>query len=261
MKAKTLVAMAALALLIGVPARGAEVISSNVVGYNKVTLTPGWNMLGSQFLNVGGMVQDVQDLTAKASLAGIDATTYEFHTELYVWNGGGYETYGWSDDDDGTDIDWDESNSKWLDLKQENIVSFPVANGTGFWVKTDAAGEIMFAGEVCSSNSVTQRTSVGFNMLSNPYPMALDVQKIQTVDLPGIDESSYEFHTELYVWNGGGYQTYGWSDADDGTDIDWEESNSKWLDLKQENIVDVTIPVGGGFWVKSDQSGTVTISK
>ena len=98
-------------------------------------------------------------------------------------------------------------------------------------------------------------------MIANPFPEAIHIQNIQSSDLPGIDPTTYDFHTEIRIWNGGGYDTYGWSDADDGTDINWEESNSKWLDQKQENIVDVTIGIGEGFWIKTDAPGKITFTK
>ena len=121
-------------------------VSSNIVGYQKLTLSAGYTIVGSQFLNVGGTTKDIQELVANGenTLPGIDEQTYEFHANLRVWDGVGYDTYGWSDADDGDSIDWSESNSKWLDQKQENIVNVTIGIGKGFWIYTDRDATITF---------------------------------------------------------------------------------------------------------------------
>ena len=49
---KKIYALAALAA-VALPAWAAEVYSSNIVGYQKVTLQPGFNLIGAGFVQVG----------------------------------------------------------------------------------------------------------------------------------------------------------------------------------------------------------------
>ena len=44
---------------VALPAWAAEVYSSNIVGYQKLSLVPGYNMVAVQFANVGGGAQDL----------------------------------------------------------------------------------------------------------------------------------------------------------------------------------------------------------
>ena len=68
---KTLTLLAILAA-IG-PAWGADVVSSNIVGYEKVSLTKGYSMIGVQFVQVGGGSQDLSSVAVlDDSMAGFD---------------------------------------------------------------------------------------------------------------------------------------------------------------------------------------------
>ena len=256
-----------LAITLLAPAWAAEVVSSNIVGYNKVTLQKGLNLVGSQFLNIGAGVQDIQDISAANTLPGISDAGV-FQTTLRVWTGNGYTTYGWSDADDGdVEVDgetWPESNSKWLNYGMSEIVERDMPTGEGFWIKTDEAATITFAGEVPEGDSQEVEVVSGLNLISNPFPAMLNIQKIQSDDLAGISDAG-AFQSTIRVWTGNGYTTYGWSDADDGdVEVDgetWPESNSKWLNYGMSEIVDVNIPIGAGFWLQTNGKATLTISK
>ena len=81
------------------PAWGAEVVSSNIVGYEKVTLSAGLNLIGSQFVVVGGGTATMNELTtAMDGQSGYDDDSYDPTTELRIWTGSGYAQYGWSGD-------------------------------------------------------------------------------------------------------------------------------------------------------------------
>ena len=63
----------------------------------------------------------------------------------------------------------------------------------------------------------------------------------------------------MRVWNGTGYSTYGWLDADDGTENEMPEWNSKWLLGDMSDLANVTIAAGQGFWIISPKAtGSVT---
>ena len=84
----------------------------------------------------------------------------------------------------------------------------------------------------------------------------------------GFDDESYEPTTELRLWNGRGYDKYGWSGnlltespnfaSDLG--VDDNSLDNKWLDDDYAAATD-TLDVGAGFWIKAPNAGTVTFSK
>lgn len=126
------------------PAGAAEVVSSNIVGYQKVALDPGYNMIGMQFVEVGsGDAKALADAaTLDSSMAGFDDEgTYA--TELKVWKNGNYTTFGWSGSSPSEYMEEPSLDNKWLDLnleETEDTVDF----GHGVWIKAAEAGTITF---------------------------------------------------------------------------------------------------------------------
>ena len=68
------------------PAWGAEVVSSNIVGYNKITLAPGYNLLGIQFSQIGGASLDLSDAVILDETYGGYDSNYDFKSTLRVWD-------------------------------------------------------------------------------------------------------------------------------------------------------------------------------
>ena len=118
---KKLLAIALAATL--APAWGADVISSNVVGYNKVTLTQGYNMLAPMFTYVNGGDKAIPDIFVED-----DFVSGESDSEadcIYLWENGGYtRTYFFSSD---ADDKW-SSGDDGFDETDDTIPP-----GLGFW--------------------------------------------------------------------------------------------------------------------------------
>ena len=248
---KKLIAIALAAML--APAWGAEVVSSNIVGYQKLDLRNGFTIVGSQFLNVGADTKDIQELVASdTDMVGLDANL-NFQTELRVWSGTGYDIYGW--DSEG-DPEVAGSDHKWVNGDLQ-VMAFDIPVGEAVWIKSPAAASITLSGEVPEGTTQSQEIKVGFNLIANPFPVATSVQDIQLSDeIPGLDEN-LNFQTELRVWSGTGYDIYGW---DSEGDPEVAGSDHKWVNGDLQ-VVDVTIPMGQGFWIKSTTAGTVTFKK
>ena len=246
-----------------VPAWGAEVVSSNIVGYEKVILNVGYNMVGVQFRQVGGGNLDLSTAgVLEDSFAGFDDEG-AFANELQVWNGvNGYTVYGWSGTS-GTDVLEDPTlDNQWVDLDLAAITEEAKA-GSGFWIKAATAGDITISGEVPTDATTSQDLTSGFNVVANPYPGAVPVSKFGTLDatFEGFDEEG-TFATELQVWNGvNGYTVYGWSGTS-GTDVLEDPSvDGKWVDLDLAVPDDtVTIPFGTAVWIKTPHAGTITFT-
>lgn len=280
---KTLTLLAILAA-IG-PAWGADVVSSNIVGYNKVTLNEGLNLLSAQFVPVGAdgslSLEDITSLTGEASFD----EDFAAQTTLRFFTGSGYEYYGWSgnlttENPDLAEALADEQelddasvlNNKWLDSSYE-IASDPVDIGSGFWLyaKT-ASGVFTVSGEVPGDDPVTANLVAGLNLVSYPWPMACDLSKITVSGQPSYDED-FSPQTTIRVFTGSGYEYYGWSGNLTAENPDLAEAlaeeqeladasvlNNKWLDSSYE-IVKTPIEIGKGFWIYAANAGKVTYEK
>lgn len=258
------------------PAWGAEVVSSNIVGYNKVTLSAGLNLLASQFVLVGGEQPTINDaVVVMSGQSGYDDESFDPTTELRVWTGGGYDTFGWTGNllTDSPNmasemgVNDDSLNNKWLTDSYEEAEE-PLNTSLGYWLKAGSAGTVTFSGEVPSSDTVTVQVSAGLNLVSYPWPMDVDLKNIQMNGQSGYDDESFDPTTELRVWTGGGYDTYGWTgnllvDSPNMASEMGVSDNSLdnlWLNDAYE-VPDEPLPIGKGFWIKAEKAGSVTFKK
>ena len=125
------------------PAQAADVVSSNIVGYNKIQLSSGYNLIGTQFVQIGQQAKDIQQLAESTTLPGLDDES-AFQTTLRLWNGRGYDTFGWLDADDGTANEVPAWNSKWLLYDMSDLAATNIKVGEGFWIVTTAASSVTF---------------------------------------------------------------------------------------------------------------------
>ena len=212
---KTALLAVALATCLGyVPAQAAEVVSSNIVGYQKVNLSAGLNMIGVQFTDVGSTDAAVTSFAAlDSTMAGFDADL-NFANTMMVWNGNGYTTYGWA----GTSpsqmsSEYAEMDNTWLTLGLEPTDDTHPVYG-GFWVDAKTAGTITLSGEVLNEGTKTVSLAAGLNMLANPFPATVDISTFGVLDSTraGFD-ADLNFQTTMMVWNGNGYPTSAWAGA------------------------------------------------
>ena len=257
------------------PAWGAEVVSSNIVGYTKVGLQSGLNLIGSQFVLVGGSVAGMNDFVVAEGQDGFDDESFDAATTLKIWVGDGYIDYGWTGEFSKNNptlagelgIDDESYDNKWLNDDYE-VADENLQIGTGFWIKAGKEGTVLLSGEVPGDDPVTQNIVAGLNMVSYPWPMAVDLQKIQVSGQTGFDDESFDATTTIKVWAGDGYYDYGWTGnflTESPTlagelGVDDESYNNKWLNDDYE-IETEPLEIGKGFWIKASASGTVTFSK
>ena len=250
------------------PAFGAEVVSSNIVGYHKINLVKGFNMIAPQFVDVGAttLTRDISTIgVLDDSMAGYD-TDYAYATDLMMWDSSkqDYVYYGWAGTSPGDIDDMAELNNTWLDQLTEETTD-TVDVGQGFWVKAGTAGTMTISGEVPSENNIPAGGLVvnlvqGFNMVANPYPMAVPVSTFGQLDaaMSGYD-TDYVYATDLMMWDSSkqDYVYYGWAGTSPGDIDDMAELNNTWLDQLTEETSD-TIPAGACVWIKAEKAGTIT---
>jgi len=194
----------------------AQVYSQNIVGYSKQEISAGsFMILANQFFG---------ENEASVTIDEAFGASLPEDSELYVWNGSGYNNYAY--------WDW---NGGWSDASSlDPVGDVEIERGDALWVKNAGSSSeiVVFSGNVSLSNSTTNSLAVGFNMVANPYPTAVALDNLNIN--PQEDD-------ELYVWDGSGYNNYVY--------WDW---NGGWSDASTLDAVgDVEIPVGVGFWYKT----------
>ena len=294
MKSKQLVAMAALALLVALPARAAEVVSSNIVGYNKITLKSRLTMMAASFQNVGAANSTISlsQIVPGDSVTPIDWSDDDlpFGSSLLIWNGSSYigGTYYWTGEvprEIGAEMESDlgmpvgSYNNIWVDDQYEPVgdISFPA--GTAFWIQDDnrsatQLGSITVSGEVVPSTanrSVDADTRL--TMMGYTYPKEISTDQLIVSDLPGIDwnDDDLPFGSSLLKWNGSSYigGTLYWTGevpreigSEMETDLGLESGsyNNIWVNDQYEPD-SLSIGVGEAFWIQnSDTSQKATIT-
>ena len=239
-----------LAITLLAPAWGAEVVSSNIVGYNKITLQVGYNLLGNNWNLVGGQDGFVTDVLDASGLSGLDSQG-NFTSQIQLWEGDGYAIYGWAGDVGDAAYDF-----KWLDTGTLDPVNIPAPKGTAYWIKTGTSSEVVASGEVASEEKISTQVVAGYNLLANPFPETISIQQIQSEDLSGLD-SQGNFTSQLQLWEGDGYAIYGWAG-----DVGDAAYDYKWLDTGTlDPATDVNLDIGKGFWIKTGSTANIDFTK
>ena len=240
-------------------ASAADVASANVVGYTKIQLNEGYNLIGSQFLNVGGQIKDINDFIVDGSgLLGLDDEGM-YQTTMRVWDGSSYTYYGWLDSDDGTINEVPEWNNTWLKYDMSDVAIEDMDLGKGVWLITPNATSITVSGEVSSTNTYTMNVATGYNIIANPFPCEVSIQNIKC-NLDGLDDEGM-YQTTMRVWDGSSYTYYGWLDNDDGTINEVPEWDNSWLLYDMSDLAKEKLKVGQAVWFIAPTDGTVTFTK
>ena len=227
------------------PAWGADVVSSNIVGYNKMTLPAGLSIAGEGFTAIGGDEVSIQSIVAEN---GIDVWGGD---SIRIWNGTKYTNYYYFgvDADEGSE-GLSDGTSGWGDLNGDPVDGTIPAE-TGFWVQLQNPATITASGEVGTNNCVT--VNAGLSLICNPQPCDIDIQDI--VPKSGIDVWGGD---SIRIWNGTKYTNYYYFgvDADEGSE-GLSDGTSGWGDLNGDPVT-VTIPLGQGFWINTQGPATIT---
>ena len=168
---KIMLAVAAMAACAAMADDG--IASQNVVGYNTVTIYPGWNMFSVNFkdpANANGIaIQDLfpgEAMAAKGAAVGVGAATadsiqvYDSATATYA------DTYVLYYTTKGSNT---SRNYKWV--KSNAVSDARFTNGQTFWYKSLAseAYTATISGEVDLTSEQTVTINPGWNMLGSPF--------------------------------------------------------------------------------------------
>ena len=119
-------------------------VSSNIVGYAKVSTVTGLNLVGVQFQAIGGNgVSDLNATMAPSGLVGFDWDAGEGGDQLYVWDVANQyyaTTYTYAGDSVPAEITQDlgyDLSGKWMDGNMEPVVD-PIPINGAVWIESTA---------------------------------------------------------------------------------------------------------------------------
>ncbi len=223
------------------------------MGYQKISLNAGYNMIGAQFTKVGGAALDAaEDFIPGSNMSGVDTSTYQFTSYLMPWEGSGYgESIYWSGNT-GMGADYD---NKWL-TPGWTPATCPISESEGTWIWTPSATTVLVSGEVVTTN-VTVNLSAGYNMVCCPFPASMVLSAIVPAEsMSGVDTSTYQFTSYIMPWDGSGYgESIYWS-GNTGMGADYD---NKWLTPSWTPASKTFLP-GEGFWIYTPTACQVTFT-
>ena len=235
------------------PAWAAEVVSSNIVGYTKVNVVAGLNMLSGAFVAVGGENADMNDSVVSSDLGA--STVAQF------WDATGkaYSSlFYYPDPDDGIYEDDSYENNLgagWGD-GDAIVVEKEMNPGTGFWVQSPSAATVTLCGEV-STNAVEVSLVAGLNLVGNPFPGQIDISAITSSDLAASTVAQFwnataKSYTTVFYYPGPADGIYEDDSYENNLGAGWGDGDAI--------AIDFPIDAGSGFWIQSPSAATISIS-
>ncbi len=227
------------------PAQAADVVSSNIVGYEKITITPGLNMIGNQFLAVGGdSFQNINEMFKDSSgfIAGAGDDNAD---SILTWNGSSYDNIYYYDDFD----------NNWYNVEEQDPSETVMGAGSGFWFKHLGSEAITttLAGEVPTDATITVTLTPGLNFVANPYPMAICPNGAYFSVEGAVAGAGDDNADSILTWNGSSYDNIYY----------YDDFDNNWYNVEEQDPVSTAIfQPAMGFWYKHIGEGaTLTFGK
>ena len=243
------------------------------MGYNKVNLNKGYNMLGIQFTEVGGIAKSIGNVfTGNLPDMSADDEGYPvWNAKFLAWNGGGYDTYYWTGSVGGALFEDDAYNNVWVigDTGEGGIANAEMAIGDGIflWTSSENAA-VTQSGEVATNATKSVSLSAGYNLVCNPFPESVPINSISFSGLPDMaadDEGYPVWNAKFLAWNGGGYDTYYWTGSIGGSLFEDDSFNNVWVvgDTGEGGVATASVGVGDAFfiWLKTANETKINFVK
>lgn len=265
---KLMLVAALVAATVAFAANPQGVKSKNTVGYSKIRIVPGINLIGTAFLKVDNEMRP--DLQATFADAKGKATTGEYDGAadfIQVFDNAmkGYPNafyfYAASNPED-YDPDYD---FKWLSNKDDEPTDFVIPSANAFWYT--ARGEFEFELTTLGAvgrESVEVTLKPGLNCIVNPFPCDLPLNGdfvnwkdagCVTGEYDGAADFIQVFDQDMVGYPNAFYFYAASNPEDFDPDYDY-----KWLSNKDDEPTDYAVPAGGGFWFtyRGDKDITLT---
>ena len=246
------------------------------MGYSTQNVVAGqFYMVAAQFADVGAAtdVANFNNFFATTCTPGEygdgSDTTMDNAPQIQVLNADGlsYTKYFYIKDAYDSN-DNPVSGNCWADDNGYIITAGDVITlSKGFWFKAMAAGSVTCSGQVSATSEIENSpTANQFNIVANPYPVALGLNSVETANFTAGEygdgsDTTMDGAPQIQLLNADGlsYTKYFYiSDAYDSNDN--PVSGNCWADDNGYIVTGTQVPVGQSFWVKSASAGTFTFS-
>ncbi len=225
----------------------ADAVQSGIVGYNTVTLKPGWNMLAINYDATaddnGIALQDLFPGEANGLKGGTGTTSADY---LNVWENGDYTTYFlfYTTKGGNTSKNW-----KWVNGSGV-VTDVKFKSGKAFWYYSRNAADkaLNVSGAVPVQSSDTLAIAAGWNMIGNIFTSGLDLNAKGTDYWSGSGAKGGTGTTSadyLNVWENGDYTTYFLFYTTKGGNT---SKNWKWVNGSGVPATADQVGLGGGTW-------------
>ena len=248
---------------------GFSLESANIVGYNTVTLTEKWTILGVNFTGVDGNAMSINDAIpyAEGMVKGANVNTAD---QIQIQDGnGGYNTYYMSNGKNAKGGTVDGLEGKWAKAGTTTPSTDTVKNGTAFWYcrTTVAAGDpsltLTIAGAVSLLASSDKQISETWVHIANPYPAELALNDGIPFTTGMTKGANINDADQIQIQDGaGGYVTYYMSNGKNAKGGTVDGLEGKWAKAGTTTATTDSIPVGKGAWFcrKGSEAITLTIA-
>lgn len=162
--------LAAVVAAVGAVSGSAQVTSQNIVGYIRLNLTPGFNLIANQLGNGNNDINTV--------LAGAPDDSV-----AYKWTGTSFSSV-------------EKIGGVW---EVPSGTTFSLTPGEGFFLSVPTATTLTLIGEVSLNNSIAIRN--GFTLISSPLPLAGRIGDTATIGFVGAEDDT------VYQWTGTSFQS------------------------------------------------------
>ena len=221
----------------------ASVESSNTVGYTKVSVGAGYNIIGQQFLAVGGEAASVQTIVPGEGFDVWGSDT------IQVWDNANdeYVDFIFFGEDAGGvgpngEAGWGDADGV--------IMENSIPAGTGFWANSSDDADMLTFGEISADNTV--EVKAGYNLVCNPQPAAFDIQDLD----PGEGFDPWGADT-IQVWDNTNDEYIDFIFFGEDAGGVGPNGEAGWGDADGV-MMEYTIPVGCGFWANASDDTTFT---
>ncbi len=211
------------------------------MGYQKVTLQPGFNFVAPQFTAVGGGALDIQSI--KLDVADDDASGAD-NIQILDGDGNPVATYNWFPKS------WfGGTQSGWIDGDTGDLADVDIDNGLSVLVDSVDNATVTVSGEV-STNDAEVVTIAGFNFIGNSTPVSIDIQDFQ-IDVSDDDASGAD-NIQILDGDGNPVATYNWFPKS------WfGGTKSGWIDGDTGDLAAVSLAPGQGVLFDSSADGVI----
>ena len=246
----------------------AQVESANVVGYETITLKPGWNMFSINFAKVGDNTGMLLDEIFPGKTNGVPREGFTFAATqagadyVKVWDA---ESQGYTENYYLYVRGSNANNYKWM-AGASTVASKKIKSGSGFWFFLRGQKEVVIqvAGEVeYGAVGPSIEIKPGWNMIGAPYAGALDFNRLGTAYWKSLVDQGLAVAAATQA--GADYIKL-WNAATQGYDINYylyvrgsNANNYKWMAGASTVAPDNMVDMGKGVWYyhRGDKSFTL----